>query len=288
MHWSFIETDKTFAFSWKSAGIAAFCVVRRHREGMGMRYRSTALLVSAILLHAGAAKAQVAGGGFTMSLDAGSSLITGHPYSAVSETKVTGPREKGRTGKSAETRSYRNSGGQLRYEMFALGADLSKNAPDMIVLIDLRAHTVCTLQPSTHTAYYSSISQEPDAAPASDESSPAGKAPDSVDDYVLAGRAPYTESTQELGMQIIQGLAVDGERTTRTLPAGSEGRDRPAVEVDEVWTSSELDLPMLAKHVDSDGSETVTHVTHLDRAEPAATLFQVPSDYTVQRETGAQ
>src|SRR5215831_4344660 len=109
-------------------GIAAFCVARRHREGMGMRFRGTALLVSAILLHAGTAKAQVAGGGFTMSLDAGSSLITGHPYSAVSETKVTGPREKGRTGKSAETRSYRNSGGQLRYEMFALGADLSKNA----------------------------------------------------------------------------------------------------------------------------------------------------------------
>lgn len=89
-------------------------------------------------------------------------------------------------------------------------------------------------------------------------------------------------------MQIIQGLAVDGERTTRTLPAGSEGRDRPAVEVDEVWMSSELDLPVLAKHVDSDGSETVTRVTRLDRAEPAAALFQVPSDYTVQRETGAQ
>ena len=82
--------------------------------------------------------------------------------------------------------------------------------------------------------------------------------------------------------------AVEGERTTRTLPGRAEGRDRVRVEIDEVWTSSELNLTMLAKHVDADGVETVTSVTHLDRSEPSATLFQIPRDYTVQRESGAQ
>jgi len=261
-----------------------------------MRFRGIVLVVSAIFLHAAASAAEGGGGGFSLSLDAGASPVMGHPYSAVSETRIIAPRgmdPNGGAAKSVETRSYRDSRGRIRYEIYAVGATASHNTPDTIVLIDSKARLVCTLQPSTHTAYFSFISDD-SAATYSDESSPVAEptttnsGTDETLTNDLPNQATYVESTQELGMQIIQGLAVEGERTTRTLPGRAEGRDRVGVEIDEVWTSSELNLTMLAKHVDADGVETVTSVTHLDRSEPSATLFQIPRDYTVQRESGAQ
>jgi hypothetical protein len=52
------------------------------------------------------------------------------------------------------------------------------------------------------------------------------------------------------------------------------------VAVSESWYSPELRMILLQKRSDCIGDGT-TRLEHLNRAEPNALLFQVPSDYTI-------
>src|SRR2546428_519360 len=87
--------------------------------------------------------------------------------------------------------------------------------------------------------------------------------------------------TESLGTQAIEGLQAEGTRTTFTIPAGQIGNDRPIDIVDERWYSPDLQVVVLSKHSDPRMGEHVYRLTNITRAEPARTLFEVPSDYTV-------
>ena len=80
---------------------------------------------------------------------------------------------------------------------------------------------------------------------------------------------------------MIEGLQAEGTRTTLTIPAGQIGNDRPIDIVDEQWRSPDLQVIVLSKHSDPRMGETVYSLINVSRAEPAASLFQVPPDYTV-------
>jgi hypothetical protein len=45
---------------------------------------------------------------------------------------------------------------------------------------------------------------------------------------------------------------------------------------------------VMTKRTDPRMGETVSQVTNIQKQEPAATLFQVPSDYTVKQGRGAR
>lgn len=87
--------------------------------------------------------------------------------------------------------------------------------------------------------------------------------------------------TERLGTQAIDGLTVEGTRMTHTLPAGSEGNDRPIAAVTEQWNSPELRVTVLSKTSDPRLGETTRTLIHLSRAEPDISLFQPPPDYRV-------
>jgi hypothetical protein len=88
--------------------------------------------------------------------------------------------------------------------------------------------------------------------------------------------------TADLGTQTINGIAAQGTRTTHTIPAGQIGNQKPIVVVSERWYSAELQMNVMTKRTDPrTGETTVTQLTNIQRAEPDATLFQVPADYTV-------
>ena len=91
--------------------------------------------------------------------------------------------------------------------------------------------------------------------------------------------APVTES---LGTQTMEGLSVTGTRTTRTIPAGQIGNEKPIQIVLESWYSPELQMVIYSKRMDPRMGETLYQVTNIQRTEPDASLFQVPPDYTVQ------
>lgn len=91
------------------------------------------------------------------------------------------------------------------------------------------------------------------------------------------------ESRREaLGKQVVEGVEADGTRTVTTIPAGAVGNERPIEIVSERWYSPELQTVVMSRHYDPRSGETVYRLTNLVRSEPAAHLFQVPTDYTVK------
>ncbi len=90
------------------------------------------------------------------------------------------------------------------------------------------------------------------------------------------------EVKQELGKQMIEGVEAEGTRTTITIPAGEIGNERPIEIVTERWYSPELQLLVMSRHSDPRTGETTYKLTNINRAEPAKSLFEVPSGYTIK------
>jgi hypothetical protein len=86
---------------------------------------------------------------------------------------------------------------------------------------------------------------------------------------------------QDLGTESMEGLIVSHYLQTQTIPAGEVGNERELTVTNETWYSR--DLRINVKQIRKDprfGEETVT-LTEVERGEPPATLFEIPSDYTV-------
>ena len=92
---------------------------------------------------------------------------------------------------------------------------------------------------------------------------------------------PSETKTEDLGSQTIEGLLANGTRTTRTIPAGEIGNDRPLSIVTEVWTSPDLKTIISSKRSDPRMGEQTFQLTNITRAEPDASLFTVPPDFKV-------
>ena len=86
---------------------------------------------------------------------------------------------------------------------------------------------------------------------------------------------------EQLGTTGIEGIQADGTRSTVTIPAGQVGNDRDLSIVTERWYSQDLKMTILSKHSDPRTGTTEYRLTQINRSEPAASLFQVPADYTV-------
>jgi hypothetical protein len=125
------------------------------------------------------------------------------------------------------------------------------------------------LDPFTHIAHQS-VFAKPIAAPTLG---------------VAAQASNRSVQQEDLGDDVMENVAVHGTRISRTISAQSSGTGQPVAVIDEYWYSDDLHLNMLVKHDDPrTGQQTVT-VTHVTRAEPPETVFQIPSSYRVADET---
>ena len=89
------------------------------------------------------------------------------------------------------------------------------------------------------------------------------------------------ETVETLAPQNIEGVWAEGTRITRTIPVGAIGNDRELKVVSESWYSKDLQMVVMSKHSDPRTGESSVHVTHIQRGEPDAALFQVPAGYKV-------
>lgn len=87
---------------------------------------------------------------------------------------------------------------------------------------------------------------------------------------------------ESLGTQMIEGVQAEGTRTTITIAAGEIGNEQPINIVSERWYSPDLKLVVMSKQSDPRFGETTYKLTNINRSEPSRSLFEVPSDYTVQ------
>jgi len=91
----------------------------------------------------------------------------------------------------------------------------------------------------------------------------------------------YTINTEQLGEQMVEGVECEGTRTVTTIPAGVIGNENPIETVIETWGSRELRMIILSKRSDPRFGEFTYRVTSIIRSETDATLFQIPSGYTI-------
>jgi hypothetical protein len=89
-------------------------------------------------------------------------------------------------------------------------------------------------------------------------------------------------SKEDLGSQVIEGVSANGTRSTTVIPAGAIGNEQPITILSEQWFSPDLEMLVLTRHSDPRVGETTYRLANIGRAEPDRSLFQVPSDYTVQ------
>jgi len=87
--------------------------------------------------------------------------------------------------------------------------------------------------------------------------------------------------SEDLGSKIMEGVNVMGTRTTRTIPAGQVGNDKPLSIVTEVWTSPELKTVVYSKRSDPRMGDQTFQLTNIVRAEPDPSLFAVPADFKI-------
>ena len=96
---------------------------------------------------------------------------------------------------------------------------------------------------------------------------------------VLEATAPTKE---DLGQQVIEGLPAKGTRTTSVIAAGAIGNELPISVVSEEWTSIDLKVLVMTKHVDPRSGETTYRLTGITRGEPSPSLFDPPAGVTVK------
>jgi hypothetical protein len=116
---------------------------------------------------------------------------------------------------------------------------------------------------------------------------PAGPARTAFFRAAPAVRGELDTRTEELGEQVLQGVRARGTRVMRTIPAGAIGNERAIEIVSETWYSPELEVDILRRHLDPRTGETVYALVSIDRSEPPADLFAVPSGYEIRNGPGA-
>ena len=230
----------------------------------------------------------------------GSKLVKNAPYSAQATTETTQMLADGNRIVRKNTASvYRDSEGRTRHDqsLSSIGPWATADAPKQTSFINdpvSRIHYV--LDPRSRIARKMMLPplppfpDRPGAPPAPRD----GKSAD-VFTVTVAPHAPGMRERdtrnlppppkpkiESLGKQTIEGVEAEGTRDTITIPAGEIGNEQPIQIVSERWYSPELQTIVLSRHSDPRFGETVFRLTNINRNEPARTLFEVPSDYTVK------
>jgi hypothetical protein len=218
----------------------------------------------------------------------GGKVVKGAPFSAVAVSETTQTLADGNhINRKTQTNLFRDSQGRFRKEVTlpAIGPLAASGQPHSFIEIsDPVAGTSYVLEPDQKIAR-----QMPGhmgmGVGVKVKSGPGGPG-DVVFRTFRDGKAGSTNAnakTESLGTQSIDGLNADGTRITRTIPAGEIGNESPITVVSERWYSADLQMDVKSTHSDPRFGDTTYTLTNIQRSEPDASLFVVPSDYTVKQ-----
>ncbi len=221
-------------------------------------------------------------------------VVTGHPYSADVVTQSDQTLADGSHITNTQKASVaRDSQGRTRYEetMIPPGADAQ---PMTTIFISDPVQRVNYILSPDHVAHkVPFVKQMSGAAESGSTVQVDGPVRNVqvrqfgiVNSPMMTGKMllgqPGDSQTAQLGTQIIEGIQADGSRTTSTIPAGQIGNTNPLVITEERWYSQELQVTIMAKHNDPRFGTSSTQLSNIQLAEPPASTFQVPSDYTIE------
>jgi hypothetical protein len=211
-------------------------------------------------------------------------VVKGAPFSATATSDSTQTLQDGTTiHRSTSSNLYRDGQGRVRREITTSGfGPLRATGKEhtMITIGDPVAGVHYMLDPEKKVAHKMAAHSGGKPGKMSDDKVQAFE--QKMQQRMAKEEASGEVKKESLGTQSISGINAEGTRITRTIPAGQIGNDKPIQMVFERWYAP--DLQMVVKSTRTDprmGTATYT-VTNVQRTEPSATLFTVPSDYTVQ------
>jgi hypothetical protein len=223
--------------------------------------------------------------------------VKGAPYSAtMNNESVQTLADGNRIVQTTTGTVFRDSQGRTRQDaaLPAIGNLSAASAPHLVFIQDPVAGTSYTLNLTDKTAWKNPTPPAGKGGPGASAGSgtffihteggmpPLPPPPPMLAQTKhLAGDEPTEANTESLGSQTMEGVVVNGVRTTRSIPAGQVGNDRPINIVTEVWTSIDLKTIVSSKRNDPRMGEQTFRLTNIVRAEPDPSLFAVPSDFKV-------
>jgi hypothetical protein len=208
----------------------------------------------------------------------GGKVVKGAPFSAIATSTTTQTLADGNhITRTTQTNLYRDSQGRFRKEVTlpAIGPLAASGQPhSFIVISDPMAGTAYVLEPDQKVAR-----QLPSSGGMRVRTG--GGPGGNVFYRTFNESAQATAKTESLGPQTVEGVNTEWTRTTRMIPAGEIGNDNPITIVSQHWYSADLQMDVKSTHSDPRFGDTTYTLTNIQRTEPDASLFTVPSDYTI-------
>ena len=213
-------------------------------------------------------------------------VVTDAPFSADATTTVTQVLGDGtRIEQTTSARYFRDRAGRVRREQTILGLGaLAGNMQTITIAPDPANGTAFTLDPRTRTArrvpriaipVAGNMMYRTTATTVVVQGRTAGPP--------LGGTGGSNPTEEMLGARQFEGVRALGRKTTTTIPTGQIGNDRPIEIIDERWESPELRMLLYSRNSDPRTGVVEYRLTNINRAEPPADLFTIPSDYTISQ-----
>jgi hypothetical protein len=216
----------------------------------------------------------------------GNKVVKNAPFSATASTETLQTLPDGTTiHRTSSSNLYRDSQGRSRSEVTLSGfgpLQASGKTHTMVSIADPVAGSRFTLdsehkvahQMQMHTRGGNGAESSPEAAQAFQQR---------MEARLQKEEASGLVKKESLGTQTIAGVPAEGTRITRTIPVNQIGNSKALQIVFERWYSPDLQIVVKSTRTDPRFGTTTYTLANVQRAEPAATLFTVPSDYTVQQ-----
>jgi hypothetical protein len=217
----------------------------------------------------------------------GGKTVTGAPFSAVAVSVTRQTLSDGnQISRTTQTNLFRDSQGRFRKEVSfgAIGPLATAGQPKSFVFInDPVTKENFVLHPEVKTAEKVGHAHGGMKGMRGAHGDVAGAGNGRAAAWEAKAAASGNFKKEDLGTQVIAGVSAQGTRYTRTIPVGQIGNKNAIVIVSEHWYSADLQMTVMSKRTDPRYGETSYTLSNIQRSEPAAALFAVPSDYAIQQ-----
>lgn len=213
----------------------------------------------------------------------GGRVVRGAPFSATATSETTETLQDGSViHRTSQVSMYRDSQGRSRHEasFTGFGPLTAAGTPKKMVMIsDPVAGVHIMLDDDNKVAHKSAFhAHTGNGASADSASNPHGREQDRMQKEEAAGLL----KKESLGTQVINGVTAEGTRTTHIIPVGQIGNEKALQIVSERWYSTDLQIVLKSTRTDPRFGTTTYTVTNVQRTEPSAGLFAVPTGYSIQ------
>jgi hypothetical protein len=240
---------------------------------MRVKGNTTKICLIALLGVGAVALAQRPGWNFRGGFHAGK-VVTGEPYSGTGVTTRNQTLSNGNTiNESNCVKVYRDSSGRTRREETRNSATCS-STPQSIFISDPVAGVEYAINQQTSTYRQFTIKTPPAGATRPATTRPAN--PNQVETACAS--------------QTISGTSLTAEctQTVTTIPAGKFGNAQPITITSTRLYSADLQIVTQSSRTDPRNGVTTYQVSNVSTAEPAESLFQLPSGLTLQQGPSAR